>query len=118
MHPNPNRGYAWHWWTYADGTFTASGANGQTLYVDRENDIVVARASAWPAGYVREHDDQSFAMYKALADWLDRAPEQAAVERPISRDRGRSALSGDHEAVAALILGFIKRVVGAVIGPS
>ncbi|MEO1552617.1 MAG: serine hydrolase [Pseudomonadota bacterium] len=70
VHPNPNRGYAWHWWTYADGTFTASGANGQTLYIDRENDIVVARSSAWPEGYVREHDDQSFAMYKALADWF------------------------------------------------
>lgn len=72
VHPNPNRGYAWHWWTYADGTFTASGANGQTLYIDRENDIVVARSSAWPEGYVREHDDQSFAMYKALADWFAR----------------------------------------------
>lgn len=70
VHPNPNRGYAWHWWTYADGTFTASGANGQTLYIDRENDIVVARSSAWPEGYVRAHDDQSFAMYKALADWF------------------------------------------------
>jgi hypothetical protein len=70
VHPNPNRGYAWHWWTYADGTFTASGANGQTLYIDRANDIVVARSSAWPEGYVRAHDDQSFAMYKALADWL------------------------------------------------
>ncbi|MEO1188018.1 MAG: hypothetical protein AAFW60_03020 [Pseudomonadota bacterium] len=75
VHPNPNRGYAWHWWTYADGTFTASGANGQTLYIDRENDIVVARSSAWLEGYVREHDDQSFAMYKALADWF-------AVEDP------------------------------------
>ncbi|MEM7329484.1 MAG: serine hydrolase [Pseudomonadota bacterium] len=73
VHPNPNRGYAWHWWTYADGTFTASGANGQTLYVDRDHDIVVARSSAWPAGYVRAHDDQSFAMYKALADWFAQA---------------------------------------------
>ncbi|GAB5455564.1 MAG: serine hydrolase [Henriciella sp.] len=71
VHPNPNRGYAWHWWTYADGTFTASGANGQTLYVDRENDIVVARSSAWPEGYVRAYDDQSYAMYKALANWFD-----------------------------------------------
>ncbi|MEO0607816.1 MAG: serine hydrolase, partial [Pseudomonadota bacterium] len=38
VHPNPNRGYAWHWWTYPDGTFTASGANGQAIYIDREND--------------------------------------------------------------------------------
>lgn len=87
VHPNPNRGYAWHWWTYADGTFTASGANGQTLYIDRENDLVVARSSAWPEGYVRAHDDQSFAMYKALADWVNRpAPaeetEIAGTETP------------------------------------
>lgn len=88
VHPNGNRGYAWHWWTYADGTFTASGANGQTLYIDRENDIVVARSSAWPEGYVREHDDQSFAMYKALADWFAREDtgsadtEVSAAEAP------------------------------------
>lgn len=89
VHPNPNRGYAWHWWTYADGTFTASGANGQTLYVDRANNIVVARSSAWPQGYVRAHDDQSFAMYKALANWLSReqnvisgAAEAEASEAP------------------------------------
>jgi len=79
VHPNPNRGYAWHWWTYADGTFTASGANGQTLYIDRENDIVVARASAWPEGYVREHDEQSYAMYKALAAWLDQPVVEAGL---------------------------------------
>ncbi len=88
VHPNPNRGYAWHWWTYADGTFTASGANGQTLYIDRENDIVVARSSAWPEGYVREHDDQSFAMYKALAAWFEQdmsgssEPDISAAEAP------------------------------------
>ena len=80
VHPNPNRGYAWHWWTYADGTFTASGANGQTLYIDRANGIVVARSSAWPEGYVREHDDQSYAMYKALADWLSQPVNGAADE--------------------------------------
>lgn len=80
VHPNPNRGYAWHWWTYADETFTASGANGQTLYIDRDNDIVVARSSAWPEGYVREHDDQSYAMYKALAEWFDRSAVGSSEE--------------------------------------
>jgi hypothetical protein len=83
VHPNPNRGYAWHWWTYADGTFTASGANGQTLYIDRENDIVVARSSAWPEGYIRAHDDHSFAVYKALAEWFDR-PEVVEATAEIS----------------------------------
>lgn len=80
VHPNPNRGYAWHWWTYEDGTFTASGANGQTLYIDRENELVVARSSAWPEGYIREHDDQSFALYKALAEWVTRSKPEAVME--------------------------------------
>lgn len=70
VHPNPKRGYAWHWWTYDDGTFTASGANGQSVYVDRDNDLVIARASSWPEGYVQAYDDYSFAMHKALATWL------------------------------------------------
>ena len=86
VHPNPNRGYAWHWWTYADGTFTASGANGQTLYIDRENDLVVARSSSWPEGYVREHDDQSFAMYKALAEWVTRPNSGASAEDTIAAE--------------------------------
>ncbi|MEM8615587.1 MAG: serine hydrolase [Pseudomonadota bacterium] len=69
VHPNPVRGYAWHWWTYADGTFVASGANGQSIYVDRANDLVVARASAWPEGYVRAHDELTSSFYRGLADW-------------------------------------------------
>ena len=77
VHPNGNRGYAWHWWTFADGTFTASGANGQSLYIDDANDIVVARSSSWPLGYVRKYDDETFAMYKALPEWL---AEDAAVD--------------------------------------
>ena len=70
VHPSKTRGYAWHWWTYEDGTFTASGANGQSIYVDRANDLVIAKSSVWEAGYVAEYADQSFAMYKALAEWL------------------------------------------------
>ncbi len=76
VHPNPNRGYAWHWWTYSNGNFTASGAHGQSLYIDRKNALVVARASAWPEGYVRAYDDQSLAMYDALAAWF--SDERAA----------------------------------------
>lgn len=69
VHPNPNRGYAWQWWTFTDGTFTGSGAYGQTVYIDRENDIVVARSSAWPQGWVKEHGERSYAFFKALGDW-------------------------------------------------
>ncbi|MEO9470325.1 serine hydrolase [Parasphingorhabdus sp.] len=69
VHPNPNRGYAWQWWTYPDGTFEATGANGQTLYIDEANNIVVARSGAWTEGWVKEHDEETFAFFKALGEW-------------------------------------------------
>lgn len=69
VHANPERGYAWHWWTLNDGTFTASGANGQTLFIDQENDIVVARSSTWPLGWVKAYDEQSIALFRALGNW-------------------------------------------------
>jgi len=81
VHPSKRRGYAWHWWTYPDGTFTASGANGQTIYIDRENDIVIARSSAWPDGYVAESDKQSSAAFKAITAWLNR-PVETEPEMP------------------------------------
>ncbi len=77
-HPNPIRGYGWHWWTYEDGTFTASGANGQGLFIDRANNLVIARASAWPEGYVREYDDQYYALYQALGNWFAAPPSEDA----------------------------------------
>jgi len=78
VHPSKRRGYAWHWWTYPDNTFTASGANGQTVYIDKANNIVVARSSAWPEGWVREYDDQSWAMFKALGTWAEAQSLQEA----------------------------------------
>ena len=77
VHPHSKRrGYAWHWWTFADGTFTAVGSNGQRIYIDRANDIVIAKSSVWDAGYVAAFENQGFAMYKALAEWLSRPQEQ------------------------------------------
>ena len=69
-HPNARRGYAWQWWTFEDGTFTASGSQGQSLYIDQANNIVVASAAAWPEGWVSEYDEEKFVMYKALGDWF------------------------------------------------
>lgn len=66
---DPNRGYGWHWWTYPDGTFIAGGANGQGVYVDQANDIVVARASAWPEGFILAHAEQYMSLFKALKGW-------------------------------------------------
>ena len=51
--------------------------------ITTNNDIVVARASAWPEGYVREHDDQSYDMYKGLAAWFARE-DAGSVEGDVS----------------------------------
>ncbi|MEO0983053.1 MAG: serine hydrolase [Pseudomonadota bacterium] len=83
VHPNEQRGYAWHWWTIADGGFTASGANGQTLYIHQDQDLVVARASAWPEGWVAEYDAQSLALFRALGEWLDEPIETASAEEVV-----------------------------------
>ncbi|MCI5045285.1 MAG: beta-lactamase family protein [Aquisalinus sp.] len=65
-------GYGYQWWVFPDGSFRASGAYGQTIYIDRENDLVVARTSAWPEGYVAASDQESRAAFTALAEFLNR----------------------------------------------
>lgn len=67
------RGYAWHWWTLPNGTFTASGANGQAIFVNPQERLVVVRAGSWPSGWVAEYHDLIQAMHAALATWLTQA---------------------------------------------
>ncbi|MEM0985840.1 MAG: serine hydrolase [Pseudomonadota bacterium] len=69
VHPDPELGYAYQWWTRADGTFQASGAYGQLIYVDPANGLVIAKASAWPDARVGAFAEETTAMARALADW-------------------------------------------------
>jgi CubicO group peptidase (beta-lactamase class C family) len=46
----PERGYGYQWWTYADGTFAARGIFGQGIFIDPKRKIVIASNADWAAG--------------------------------------------------------------------
>lgn len=44
----PGRGYGFQWWTYDDGSFTASGIFGQSIFIDPKRRLVIATSGNWP----------------------------------------------------------------------
>jgi len=44
----PGRGYGYQWWTYDDGSFTASGIFGQSIFIDPKRKLVIATSGNWP----------------------------------------------------------------------
>jgi len=43
----PDRGYGYQWWTYADGSFTARGIFGQGIFIDPKRKLVIASNGNW-----------------------------------------------------------------------
>jgi len=41
-----NPGYGYFWWLYADGTYRASGIFGQAIYINPQENVVIAMHSA------------------------------------------------------------------------
>ena len=46
----PERGYGYQWWTYADGTFTARGIFGQGIFIDPQRKLVIVTNANWAGG--------------------------------------------------------------------
>ncbi|MEP6792390.1 MAG: serine hydrolase, partial [Ramlibacter sp.] len=46
----PERGYGYQWWTYADGTFAARGIFGQGIFIDPRRKIVIVSNANWAGG--------------------------------------------------------------------
>lgn len=44
----PGQGYGFQWWTFDDGSFTARGIFGQTLFIDPQRELVIAFNGNWP----------------------------------------------------------------------
>jgi CubicO group peptidase (beta-lactamase class C family) len=42
------RGYGYQWWTFDDGSFTARGIFGQTIFIDPQREMVFAFNGNWP----------------------------------------------------------------------
>lgn len=48
----PDRGYGYQWWTYADSSFTARGIFGQGIFIDPKRQLVIASNSNWARGAI------------------------------------------------------------------
>jgi CubicO group peptidase (beta-lactamase class C family) len=46
----PDRGYGYQWWTYADGSFAARGIFGQGIFIDPKRKIVIVSNANWAQG--------------------------------------------------------------------
>ncbi|MES3001943.1 MAG: serine hydrolase [Pseudomonadota bacterium] len=46
----PNRGYGYQWWTYADGSFAARGIFGQGIFIDPKRKLVIVSNANWAGG--------------------------------------------------------------------
>jgi len=46
----PERGYGYQWWTYADGSYAARGIFGQGIFIDPKRRLVIAANGNWAGG--------------------------------------------------------------------
>jgi CubicO group peptidase (beta-lactamase class C family) len=54
------RGYGYQWWTFDDGSFTARGIFGQTIFIDPNLELVVAFNGNWPVASDIALNDKRF----------------------------------------------------------
>lgn len=67
------KGYGYQWWTFDDGSFTARGIFGQTIFIDPNNQLVVAFNGNWPTASDSNLNDKRFA-------FIDRVKAAIAAE--------------------------------------
>ncbi len=61
-------GYQYQWWSFPNGAFEAQGIHGQFVYVNRDEDLVVAQNSAWPEAWVFRSELEFYALMEAIED--------------------------------------------------
>ena len=61
-------GYQYQWWTFRgdDHAFTGQGVNGQFLYVNPAENLVIAVTSAWPDFWVDDSEMHTYALFDAI----------------------------------------------------
>ena len=69
----PERGYGYLWWTYADGSYAARGIFGQGIFIDPNRKLVIASNADWLGGAtdgaaIREREGFYRAVQKAIDD--------------------------------------------------
>ena len=59
-------GYQYQWWTFPDGSFEAQGVFGQVIFVNREENLVIATTSAWPEAWILNKELEFYALVEAV----------------------------------------------------
>ena len=68
----PERGYGYQWWTYADGTFAARGIFGQGIFIDPKRKLVIVSNADWGGGATdRVASDAREAFYRTVEKAID-----------------------------------------------
>ncbi|MGH6960615.1 MAG: serine hydrolase domain-containing protein, partial [Dongiaceae bacterium] len=72
LHAGYDIGYQYQWWTFpgADHAFTGNGVNGQFLYVNPAERLVIVVTSAWPDWWSDDLENHTYAVFAAFAEAL------------------------------------------------
>lgn len=72
LYPGYDVGYQYQWWTFPgpDHAFTARGVNGQFLYVNPGQNLVIVVTSAWPEYWNEITESHTYTVFTAFADRL------------------------------------------------
>ena len=67
----PGLGYGYQWWTFDDGSFTASGIFGQTIAIDPKSQLVFAFNGNWENATEQELEKQRFEFMDSVRKSID-----------------------------------------------
>jgi CubicO group peptidase (beta-lactamase class C family) len=67
----PGEGYGYQWWTFDDGSFTARGIFGQTIFIDPRRQLVVAFNGNWKNATNGELNRQRFEFIDTVRATVD-----------------------------------------------
>ncbi len=84
----PERGYGYQWWTYADGTFAARGIFGQGIFIDPQRKLVIATNANWADG---ARDPAASAAREAFYRTVQKAVDAEAGTLPVAAAAAVSA---------------------------
>lgn len=65
------KGYGYQWWTFDDGSFTARGIFGQTIFIDPNRQLVVAFNGNWEKATEPELNKQRFEFIDSVRAIID-----------------------------------------------
>ena len=72
---SPSRGahyYGYYWWLRQNHVYRATGVFGQFIWIDPEQQLVVAIHSAWDKAWREEHDDHTAALISNISNQLNK----------------------------------------------